>query len=202
MRWRLLQTVGHHVNRQGDLPGWHIVGSHKAGTSPCPPTRIFKVYPEALTGFSHVYCPDGLDSMFLPQDHSLENSSYCGNRGRITFKGQGRGCGARCLAQAGRSSCGPLLSLLQQLAVEAGRSAHCLSPHARPCASLHHRADETPCRPPTTPHGKETSFLTKKRASRILSYNVSRIEVIMQSGITFREFLGCQQFSIFSKFIF
>lgn len=114
LRWRPLQTVGHHVHRQGDSPRRYIVGGHKAGPSPCPPTGIFEIYTEASTGFSHAYCPDGLDSTFLSQGCSLENSSYCGNRGRTMFKGQGRGHGARCPGQAWRSSCGPPHGLLPQ----------------------------------------------------------------------------------------
>lgn len=44
-----------------------------------PPARILKVYIEALTGFSHVYCPDDLTLFF--QGCILENSSPCENGG-------------------------------------------------------------------------------------------------------------------------
>lgn len=37
------------------------LGGHKASRSLYPPARIFKVYLEALTGFSHVCHPDGLE---------------------------------------------------------------------------------------------------------------------------------------------
>ena len=43
-----------------------------------PPTIILKVYIEALTGFSHVYHPDGLNTTFLCQGCILGAAS--GNR--------------------------------------------------------------------------------------------------------------------------
>lgn len=48
-----------------------------------PPARILKVYIEALTGFSHLYCPD--DLTFLFQSCILENGSPCGNAVRSIY---------------------------------------------------------------------------------------------------------------------
>ena len=45
--------------------------------SPHPTARILKVYTEALTGFSHVFSPDGLNTTLLSQSCILENSSLC-----------------------------------------------------------------------------------------------------------------------------
>ena len=41
--------------------------------------RILKVYGKALTGFSHVYCPDVLNNTLLSSGCDLENGSHCGN---------------------------------------------------------------------------------------------------------------------------
>lgn len=43
-----------------------------------PPARILKVYVETLTGFSHIYHPDGLNNISLSQGFMLENDSHCG----------------------------------------------------------------------------------------------------------------------------
>lgn len=51
-------------NKQGNLLlmlALLALGGHKASRSLYPPARIFKVYLEALTGFSHVCHPDGLE---------------------------------------------------------------------------------------------------------------------------------------------
>lgn len=37
---------------------------HKMSRSAHPPARILKVYTEDLTGSSHVYCPDGLNTHY------------------------------------------------------------------------------------------------------------------------------------------
>ena len=41
-------------------------------SSPHPPTRILKLYTEILTGFSHVYRPDGLNNTLFCQGSILE----------------------------------------------------------------------------------------------------------------------------------
>lgn len=59
--------------------------------SPHPPTSIFKVYRKALTGLSHVQCPDGLNNTFLSRQCPW-NSSLCGNGGQ-SICSQDRGAG-------------------------------------------------------------------------------------------------------------
>lgn len=51
-----------------------------------------KVYTEALTRFTHVHCPDGLNNTLLSQGCFLENGSHCGNDGpKVHFKDRGEG---------------------------------------------------------------------------------------------------------------
>ena len=44
-----------------------------------PPERILKVYTEALTGFSPIYHPEGLNLVLLSQGCVLEANFYSGN---------------------------------------------------------------------------------------------------------------------------
>ena len=50
--------------------------------SPYLPARILEVYIEALTGFSHVYCPDGLSNTILSQGYLLVIAPTVGTMGR------------------------------------------------------------------------------------------------------------------------
>ena len=61
--------VGGRFSKQGNLHMGLVLGSCKMSRSLHPPARIFKVYIEALTGFSHEYCPDGLNSTLLSRLH-------------------------------------------------------------------------------------------------------------------------------------
>ena len=45
--------------------------------------KILRVYIEALTGFSHVFSPDGLDSTLLSQGCILETAPTVGTVGRM-----------------------------------------------------------------------------------------------------------------------
>ena len=56
-------------------------GSHKTRGSPRPPARIFKVYIEALSGFSHVFSPGGLSNILLSQGFVLQAMGMVGRRG-------------------------------------------------------------------------------------------------------------------------
>lgn len=49
-----------------------ISGGHKTSRSPHLPTRILKVYIEALPGFSHIYCPEGLNNILFSSSCSFE----------------------------------------------------------------------------------------------------------------------------------
>lgn len=51
------------------------------------PTRNLNVYIEALTAFSPVFSPNGLNNTLLLQGYVLENGSHYGNE--PTFQGQG-----------------------------------------------------------------------------------------------------------------
>ena len=86
------RLVGGRFNKQGDLITRFVLGSFKTSRSSHLPNRILKVDIEALTGFSHVHCPDGLNSTLLPQGCILENSSSCRNSGwNIYSKDRGGG---------------------------------------------------------------------------------------------------------------
>ena len=69
------RLVGGSFNKQGNL--YMRLGSHKTSRSLDLPTKILKVYTEALMGFSHVFSPDGLNNTLLSHGSVLE-SSYCG----------------------------------------------------------------------------------------------------------------------------
>ena len=56
--------------------------------------RILKVYREALTGFSHVFSPDGLKTTLLPQGCIHETSSHLGMWGEMYIPRRGAGSGA------------------------------------------------------------------------------------------------------------
>ena len=54
------------------------------------PTRILKVYVEALTGLSQGSCPGGFNNTLLSQAYVLVNGSHYGNGGQnIHFKDRG-----------------------------------------------------------------------------------------------------------------
>ena len=61
-----LRLVGGRFDKQGNLH-MRLFLSDKMSTSPHPPARVLKVYIEALTRFSHVYSPDGLNNTLLSQ---------------------------------------------------------------------------------------------------------------------------------------
>ena len=82
---------------------------------PIHPPRILKVYLESLTGFSHVYCPDGLNNTLLSQGciFVLEMTPVMQMVGRtyIPRMGEVWGWGAfDCLGPALRSTCSHVLS--------------------------------------------------------------------------------------------
>ena len=58
------------------------LGWPQMSTSLHPPTRILKVYIEALTRFSHIVHPDGLNNTLLSQGCFLEAASDSGKTGR------------------------------------------------------------------------------------------------------------------------
>ena len=56
------RLAGGNFNEQGSLHMRLVWGEFKTNTSLHPPTGI---YIEALTGFSHIYCPDVLNNILL-----------------------------------------------------------------------------------------------------------------------------------------
>ena len=65
-----------------------ILSSYKTGRSLHIPSRMLKVYIQCLTGFSHVFSPDGLNNTLLSQGCTLQTARTGAEH---TFKGQGRG---------------------------------------------------------------------------------------------------------------
>ena len=81
-------------NKQGNLHTRLILGGWKMSRSTHLPARILKVYTKDLTGFSHIYHPEGLNSTPLSQSCVLENGSHCGNGGQsVHSKDRGGGEG-------------------------------------------------------------------------------------------------------------
>lgn len=62
------RLVGGKFNKQRSLHTRLLLGGHKISGSPRPP----EVCVENLTGFSHIYSPDGLNSTLLSQSCILE----------------------------------------------------------------------------------------------------------------------------------
>lgn len=83
---------GGRFNEQGNLHTRLVLEGLKASRSPQWPSRIFRVYMEGLTGFSHIYHPNGLSTTLLPQGSVLTKSSRCGNSGMYIPR-MGRGAG-------------------------------------------------------------------------------------------------------------
>ena len=78
-RGRPLQMGRWELTEQGNLYLRLVLSSHQMNTSLHPSARIFKVYVEALTGCSHIYCPDDLNNTLISQGCILENGSHHGN---------------------------------------------------------------------------------------------------------------------------
>lgn len=71
--------IGGRLNKQGNWLRRLVVGGCKTSRSPHLPARILKVYLKALTGFSQVWGPEGLNNTLLSQVCILENGSPCEN---------------------------------------------------------------------------------------------------------------------------
>lgn len=67
----LSRLVGGRFNKLETLTYRLVLCGGKTSLSPHPPAKIFKVYREALTGFSHIYSPDGLNIALLCQGYIL-----------------------------------------------------------------------------------------------------------------------------------
>lgn len=79
--------VGGRFNKQFILKRL-VLGSCKMNRSPHLPSRILKVYIADLTGFSHLYCPDGLNCTLLPQGCVLGQLLVWGRQAEHTLQGR------------------------------------------------------------------------------------------------------------------
>ena len=77
------RLAGGSFNKQGNLHKRLVLGGCKISGSLRLPTRILEVRIEALTGFSLVFSPDGLNNTLFSQGLVLEIAH--------TFQGQERG---------------------------------------------------------------------------------------------------------------
>lgn len=68
--------VSDRCNKEGNLR-MRLVWSRTRSLH--PPAGILKVHTEALTRFSQVFSPGGLNSTFISQGRVFGNSSHCGN---------------------------------------------------------------------------------------------------------------------------
>lgn len=68
-----------------------VLGNHKMYRSLHPTTRILKVYIEALTEFTHVYCPDGLTTLCSLEAVTLKMAPTAGTVGRAHIVRTGGG---------------------------------------------------------------------------------------------------------------
>lgn len=84
------------VNKQGNLQGF-VLGSHNKSRSLHLPTKILKVYVEALTVY--VYHPDGLNNLFTVKT-VLETASDMGKASGTYIPRTGEGREEPLIAQA------------------------------------------------------------------------------------------------------
>lgn len=72
-----------------------VLGGHKTSRCLHPPTIILKIYIEALTGFGHVYGPDGLNNTPLSEGSVLAVASHAGKAYRMDILRTGEGVSAQ-----------------------------------------------------------------------------------------------------------
>jgi len=80
---------GGSFNKQGKLHIRLVLGGRKMSRSLHLPTRILRVYIEALMGFSHIQSPDGLNNTFLSQGYILEMAPTMGRVSRTYIPRRG-----------------------------------------------------------------------------------------------------------------
>ena len=78
--------MGGRFNKKVYLHTSLVLDDHKKNKSPYSPVRIFKVCIEVLSGFSHVFCSDGLNNTLLFQGHVLETISTVGMKAKHTYE--------------------------------------------------------------------------------------------------------------------
>lgn len=111
--------VGGGFNKQGNLRKRLVLGGRKMNRSPNPPSRILRVYREALTGLRHINSPDGLNTTSVSQGQNLENPLLvCERWAERTFPRAGEGVRSMWLPRYSsrvNQRSRPLNDLLQQL---------------------------------------------------------------------------------------
>ena len=106
------RLVGSSFYKQGNLHTRLVLSIHQMNRSLHPPTSILKVYIEALTGFSPVYSPDGLNNTLLLQGRVLETAPAMGMVGGIRIPRTREGWGALdCPGRAHKSTSSHVLSV-------------------------------------------------------------------------------------------
>ena len=86
-----LQIGRWQFNKRGNLHRRLLLHDCKMSRSLHPFARTLRVYIEALTGFSHIYCLDGLKNTSLSQGCVPEAASSTGKAGGMHIPHTGRG---------------------------------------------------------------------------------------------------------------
>lgn len=108
------RLVGGKFNKDRNLYARLVLGTHKIRRSLYLPGRILKVYIETLTGFRHIYYPDGFNKQHftLSQLCPWNSSSYETGGLHVHSKLQRNWKGAaNCPGSGGGSSSGHILSM-------------------------------------------------------------------------------------------
>lgn len=84
------RLLGGRFRHQGNLDTGLVLDGYKMSSSLSLPTRILKVYTVALTGFSQVLSPNGLNSSLLSQGDVLQTAPSVGMAGRTYISGTGK----------------------------------------------------------------------------------------------------------------
>lgn len=80
---------GGSFNKQGKLHIRLVLGGCKMSRSLHLPTRVLRVYIEALMGFSHIQSPDGLNNILFSQGYILEMAPTMGTVSRTYIPRRG-----------------------------------------------------------------------------------------------------------------
>lgn len=74
-RGRPLRLVGDSANKQGNLLTKQVLDSHKVSTCLHLSARVLNICIEVLTGFHHIFSPDGPNNPLLSQSCIFENAN-------------------------------------------------------------------------------------------------------------------------------
>ena len=72
------RLVGGRFNKQGNFNTSLVLGSCRTSRSPHLPARILEIYIKTLTGFNHVFSPEGLNNTLLSEGCVLEMAPAMG----------------------------------------------------------------------------------------------------------------------------